>query len=186
MGEPEKVHIENSVPEKKESPVKTESPKRPPKATPPLDQKKVESFAPSNFQFTAPSGLNSFENYAKEFKFQPLSPASAANFFQGVTAFPSPKRKLITKDNFTPMAAVQDVVLDSEVPVQPINEGKLDKDQDSRKEDKFTEKNSAPIIDSGYFRNLVSSETTRLNDLCDKWEKELESDKNLTEEGILK
>ena len=53
-----------------------------------------QSFAPENFQFTVPSGVNSFTYFAKAFKFQPLSPKSAAEFMFPTSAasFFSPKR----------------------------------------------------------------------------------------------
>lgn len=38
------------------------------------------SFAPSDFQFKAPSGVNTFTYFSKTFKFQPLSPNSASEF----------------------------------------------------------------------------------------------------------
>ncbi|XP_022798133.1 uncharacterized protein LOC111336320 isoform X2 [Stylophora pistillata] len=40
----------------------------------------LPSLAPKDFQFTAPGGINTFTYLSKTFKFQPLSPKSAAEF----------------------------------------------------------------------------------------------------------
>lgn len=172
-----KNNEDQSCPENEESPEQST----------PLDQtkEKPESFAPSNFQFTAPSGLFTFENYSKEFKFQPLSPSSTANFFKGIANIPSPKRDLITKNNFVPMTTtVQEVPSSDEVSepnTVPVNGGQADDEQASDTQDEVAANN----INGAYFRNLVSSETARLNVLCDRWEKVLESTEDLTEEGIV-
>lgn len=52
------------------------------------------SFAPAGFQFTAPAGVNTFTYFSKTFKFQPLSPNSAAEFMfpSSASSFISPKR----------------------------------------------------------------------------------------------
>lgn len=137
-------------------------------------EQEIKSFAPTNYQFTAPTGLNTFEYYSKEFKFEPLSPRSTSNFFEGIVAFPSPKRDVITNQNFVPMSTSS--ICDTD-PKEMFVDNK-DKNQTGNVEN---EANDA--VDSKYFRNLISSETTRLNDLCDKWEKVLESTEELTEEG---
>ena len=48
-----------------------------------------QSFAPADFQFTAPDGINTFTYFSKTFKFEPLSPNSAEKFM-----FPSPSSLL--------------------------------------------------------------------------------------------
>lgn len=52
------------------------------------------SFAPANFQFMAPAGVNTFTYFSKTFKFQPLSPTSAAEFMfpSSASSFFSPKK----------------------------------------------------------------------------------------------
>ena len=50
--------------------------------------------APKDFQFTAPSGINTFTYLSKTFQFQPLSPYSAAEFIfpTSASSFLSPKK----------------------------------------------------------------------------------------------
>ena len=59
------------------------------------------SFAPADFRFTAPSGVNTFNYFSKTFKFQPLSPNSASEFMFPTSAasFFSPKKPAEKKEN---------------------------------------------------------------------------------------
>lgn len=62
----------------------------------------ASSFAPADFKFRAPSGINTFTYYSKTFKFQPLSPNSAAEFMfpTSASSFFSPKKPAEKKENF--------------------------------------------------------------------------------------
>ncbi|XP_031571453.1 disks large-associated protein 5-like isoform X2 [Actinia tenebrosa] len=190
----EKNKLEEKSKKEKDPPVESEK-----KVMTPLAKKKQQrkSFAPPNFQFTAPSGICSFEHYSKEFKFQPLSPASTESFFQElVPAIPTPEnqRHLITKDNFilrNEEAENQYPVLMSEE-TENTNTGVIPsadvKDVESRTEENNEQgskavENEDNQLSSKYFRDLVSSETEKLNLLCERWEKVMESDNCLPEEA---
>ena len=62
----------------------------------------ASSFAPADFKFRAPSGINTFTYYSKTFKFQPLSPNSAAEFMfpTSASSFFSPKKPVEKKEDF--------------------------------------------------------------------------------------
>lgn len=173
-------------------------PVEPEKEMTPLAKKKQQrkSFAPPNFQFSAPSGIHSFEHYSKEFKFQPLSPASTENFFEGLVpaiSTPENRRQLITKNNFS----LRNELVKNENSV-PMSEETGDssksetcsaskKDVGSRKEENIKQGSEEVEcqdnqLSSKYFRDLVVSETDKLNLLCEKWE-ETESDNDIPEEG---
>ena len=62
----------------------------------------AQSFAPTDFQFTAPSGVNTFTYFSKTFKFQPLSPNSATEFM-----FPSSSSSLFSPKADKPAAQKQ-------------------------------------------------------------------------------
>ncbi|XP_078360914.1 uncharacterized protein LOC144645274 isoform X3 [Oculina patagonica] len=76
------------------------------------------SFAPANFQFTAPSGVNTFTYFSKTFKFQPLSPNSAAEFMfpSSAASFFSPKR-----DKASDQKQAENAILEDPVAVCHIN-----------------------------------------------------------------
>ena len=61
----------------------------------------ASSFAPADFKFTVPSGINTFTYYSKTFKFQPLSPNSAAEFMfpTSASSFFSPKKPVERKED---------------------------------------------------------------------------------------
>ena len=205
-----------------------------------------QSFAPENFQFTVPSGVNSFTYFAKAFKFQPLSPKSAAEFMFPTSAasFFSPKRdkptdqvgNAILED---PIAAchlnnepemqennpqeqgdhemIDDVAGACTVAMETCNTS--EKQQGDNIEavetisntpatDRETPSTQKPLEtisevvtgmddgnietqeveeeqhDSKYFRNLVTQETDRLNEICTKWEKINAEEQGLSEEGM--
>jgi len=205
----------------------------------------AQSFAPEDFQFTAPSGVNTFTYFAKAFKFQPLSPKSAAEFMFPTSAasFFSPKRD-------KPTDQVENAVLEDPVAachLNTCNELKIQENNqqeqvhveiddmtgtcsatmetcnDSEKqqgdneavatittppstdrETPSTQKSHETIgevvtgMDGGdvletqdveeeqhdakYFRNLVTRETDRLNEICAKWEKINTEEQGLSEE----
>lgn len=62
----------------------------------------ASSFAPADFKFRAPNGINTFTYYSKTFKFQPLSPNSAAEFMfpTSASSFFSPKQPVEKKEDF--------------------------------------------------------------------------------------
>lgn len=72
----------------------------------------TQSFAPADFQFTAPSGINTFTYYSKTFKFQPLSPNSAAEFMfpSSAASFFSPKKDKTTEQNEIENAILEDPI----------------------------------------------------------------------------
>ena len=82
------------------------------------------SFAPADFKFTAPNGVNTFTYLSKTFKFQPLSPNSAAEFMfpSSTSSFFSPTKpaekpvdNLISED---PMAAFNKSVTSANIDQQ--------------------------------------------------------------------
>ena len=204
----------------------------------------AQSFAPKNFQFTVPSGVNTFTYFAKAFKFQPLSPKSAAEFMFPTSAasFFNPKGDKAT--NHVENAILEDPVaachLNNELRIQENNQQEqVDVDDvagtctvametcnDTEKqqgdseavetisasastdrETPSTQKSLETIVevvtgidggnvvetqdveeeqhDAKYFRNLVTQETDRLNEICAKWEKINTEEQGLSEEGIL-
>jgi hypothetical protein len=167
------------------------------KATPVAKKKQQRrSFAPPNFQFTAPSGLHSFESLSKDFKFQPMSPASTESFFKGVTDFPTPenRRQLITKANFKARNDADEN--NNPIPMSEDYDSKTQESSSANEEDSESscEKTDDegikdveykdPQLNSIHFRNLISLETEKLNILCEKWDREMESSgKDLSEEG---
>ena len=209
-------------------------------------RKEDQSFAPEDFQFTVPSGVNSFTYFAKEFKFQPLSPKSAAEFMFPTSAasFFSPKRdkptdqvgNAILED---PIAAchlhvnneqktqendpqkqgdhemIDDVAGTCTVPMETCNTsekqegdnnevvetigGTLTSDRETPSTRKSFETSGEVVTrmdggnvqeaeeeqhDAKYFRNLVTRETDRLNEICTKWKKINTEEQGLSEEGM--
>lgn len=203
-----------------------------------------QSFAPENFQFTVPSGVNSFTYFAKAFKFQPLSPKSAAEFMFPTSAasFFSPKRdkptdqvgNAILED---PIAAchlnnepemqennpqeqgdhemIDDVAGACTVAMETCNTSEkqqghnieaVETISNTPATDRETPSTQKPLEtisevvtgmddgnietqeveeeqhDSKYFRNLVTQETDRLNEICTKWEKINAEEQGLSEE----
>lgn len=202
------------------------------------------SFAPEDFKFTAPTGVNTFTYFAKEFKFQPLSPKSAAEFMFPTSAasFFSPKKDKSTDqvDNTVledPIAAchlnnelriqednqqervdvemIHDMVLTSSVAME-TSDGSEKQQSDNEvvetirtapSTDRDTPSTQKPLEtigeevtgisnvdgtqdvegeqhDAKYFRNLVTQETDRLNEICAKWEKINTEEQILNEEGM--
>lgn len=86
------------------------------------------SFAPADFQFTAPSGINTFTYFSKTFKFQPLSPNSAAEFMfpSSAASFFSPKRDKASDQKQAENAIIEDPVaachLNDELRAQESNQ----------------------------------------------------------------
>jgi len=206
----------------------------------------AQSFAPEDFQFTAPSGVNTFTYFAKSFKFQPLSPKSAAEFMFPTSAasFFSPKRDQPTDQ--VENAILEDPVaachLNNELKIQENNQQSeqvhvevgdevgtcivaMETGNDSEKQQGDTEAvetiSTAPSTDretlnaqksletigevatgmdgsnvletqdveeeqhdAKYFRNLVTQETDRLNEICATWEKINTEQQGLSEEGM--
>ena len=68
--------------------------------------------APKDFQFTAPSGINTFTYLSKTFTFQPLSPKSAAEFIfpTSASSFFSPNKEKSTEEMQTESTAWEDPV----------------------------------------------------------------------------
>ena len=207
----------------------------------------AQSFAPEDFQFTAPSGINTFTYFAKSFKFQPLSPKSAAEFMFPTSAasFFSPRRdkptdqveNAILED---PVAACHlnnelniqennqqsdqvhvemgdDMVGTCSVPMETCNDSEkqqgdneavetistapsTDGETSSTQKSLETIDEVATGMDGGnvletqdvkeeqhdakYFRNLVTQETDRLNEICVTWEKINTEEQGLSEEGM--
>ena len=207
-------------------------------------RKEDQSFAPEDFQFTVPSGVNSFTYFAKEFKFQPLSPKSAAEFMFPTSAasFFSPKRDKPTDQAGNailedPIAAchlnneqkmqennpqdqgdhemIDDVTGtcivametcsasekqqgDNNEAVETIS-GAPSTDRETPSTQKSLETTDEVVTgmdgsntqeaeeekhDAKYFRNLVTWETDRLNEICTKWEKIKTEEQGLSEEGM--
>ena len=206
----------------------------------------AQSFAPEDFQFTAPSGVNTFTYFAKEFKFQPLSPKSAAEFMFPTSAasFFSPKRdkptdqvenailedpvaachlnnELRIQENSTQeqgdVEMIDDIAGTCHVPMEACNGSQkqrgdkevvetIKNDPSTNRETPCTEKpletigelatgmNGGNVLetrdveeeqhDAKYFRNLVTRETDRLNEICAKWEKINTEEQGLSEEGM--
>ena len=203
-----------------------------------------QSFAPEDFKFTAPTGVNTFTYFAKEFKFQPLSPKSAAEFMFPTSAasFFSPKKDKPTDqvDNAILEDPIATCHLNNELRIQEDNQqGQVDvemihdmaltssvamktshgsKKQQSDNEvveticrapspDRDTPSTQKPLEtigevvtginnfdetrddeeeqhDAKYFRNLVTQETDRLNEISAKWEKINTEEQILSEEGM--
>ena len=204
-----------------------------------------QSFAPEDFKFTAPTGVNTFTYFAKEFKFQPLSPKSAAEFMFPTSAasFFSPKKDKptdqvdnailedpiatchlnnelrIQEDNQQEQVDVEmihDMALTSSVAME-ISEGSEKQRSDHNEvvetihtapsTDIDTPSTQKPLetigevvsgidnvdetqdveeeqYDAKYFRNLVTQETDRLNEICAIWEKINNEEQILSEEGM--
>ena len=70
------------------------------------------TLAPKDFQFTAPSGINTFTYLSKTFTFQPLSPKSAAEFIfpTSASSFFSPNKEKSTEEMQTESKAWEDPV----------------------------------------------------------------------------
>ena len=205
------------------------------------------SFAPAGFQFTAPSGINTFTYFSKTFKFQPLSPNSAAEFMcpSSAASFFSPKREKATEQKQVENAIIEDPVaachLNNEQRAQESNQQQqCDQEMkddaaetcsvametcDGSEKQKVVDDDSASNAcsadaeipntqqpseaagevvtgmnvddvvvtrdvgeeqhDATYFRNLVRTETDRLNEICAKWEKINAEETDLSEEGMI-
>lgn len=208
----------------------------------------AQSFAPEDFQFTVPSGVNTFTYFSKKFKFQPLSPNSAAEFMfpSSAASFFSPKKDKPTHQKQVENAILEDPVaachLNNELRVQENNQqeqgdhemidgmaetcsvametcnGSEKRQGDNEvvenvsiapSTDRETPNTQQPPeaigevvtgmdcgsvlgtqdveeeqYDSKYFRNLVTRETERLNEICAKWEKINSEEQDLSEEGM--
>lgn len=98
----------------------------------------TQSFAPADFQFTAPSGINTFTYFSKTFKFQPLSPNSAAEFMfpSSAAAFFSPKKDKTTEQNEIENAILEDPIAachsNNELTVQESNPNQKQDDQEMK------------------------------------------------------
>lgn len=194
------------------------------------------SFAPEDFKFTAPTGVNTFTYFAKEFKFQPLSPKSAAEFMFPTSAasFFSPKKDKpidqvdnailedpvatchlnnelrIQEDNQQEQVDVEmihDMALTSSVAMETSDGSEKQQSDNEVATDRDTPSTQKPLEtigevvtgienvdetrnveeeqhDAKYFRNLVTRETDRLNEICVKWEKINTEEQILSEEGM--
>ena len=183
-----------------------------------------QSFAPMDFKFSVPSGVNSFLYSAENFTFEPLSPHSANAFLfpSSASFYSSPQALAIIpateeerkgneiegnfSGNKTTNAAVKETKLEvvqesgdalkNDECVVTITRYQLDRVNPAESNSVCagvksgdscntvltgTDSNSAH--DSVYFRNLVKSETAKLNCLCDKWDALSTSTMDLTEEG---
>lgn len=195
-----------------------------------------QSFAPEDFKFTAPTGVNTFTYFAKEFKFQPLSPKSAAEFMFPTSAasFFSPKKDKpidqvdnailedpiatchlnnelrIQEDNQQEQVDVEmihDMALTSSVAMETSDGSEKQPSDNEVATDRDTSSTQKPLEtigevvtgienvdetrnveeeqhDAKYFRNLVTRETDRLNEICVKWEKINTEEQILSEEGM--
>ena len=203
-----------------------------------------QSFAPEDFKFTAPTGVNTFTYFAKEFKFQPLSPKSAAEFMFPTSAasFFSPKKDKPTDqvDNAILEDPIATCHLNNELRIQEDNQQEqvdvemihdmaltssvaMETSDGSEKQqsdnevvetirtapstDRDTPSTQKPLEtigevvtgidnveetrnaeeeqhDAKYFRNLVTRETDRFNEICAKWEKINTEEQILSEEGM--
>ena len=171
--------------------------------------KRGGSFAPNNFHFTAPSGVGSFFNTSKTFKFQPMSPGSAERFmFPSSSGFFNPKHTssvaepTLGENGFIddkacevflesdPQAQQQDrgegadasVAMGEKYDVATKEEGRSEREAKPDDMDTAEEKNDER--NATYFRNLVSLETQQLNKACKQWEQIQTEEQELTEEGM--
>ncbi|XP_038057098.1 disks large-associated protein 5-like [Patiria miniata] len=121
------------------------------------DPKMNQSFAPSHFTFN--------------FQFEPMSPASTKNFLFPETAVrrgrcstptSASRRKRASSPLPLEISAIQS-------PKKPLQQAPPPNGIESSKED------------VSYFRNLLKTETSKLNDLCSKWEA-VQNDTSLSED----
>ena len=160
-----------------------------------------ESFAPTNFKFTVPSGVNSFQYSASNFHFKPLSPKSADAFLFPTSAsfFESPHNApaLNPLKRDEKIASETDITLENTTSMIPnnsqdigsavISEDSVSSSTDyQHKENSYIGDNVNQLEnerDSSYFRNLLETETLKLNNLSKKWNEISESETELNEEG---